>query len=364
MVGDVNFIKLDSTNTRGIVFVRPPRPEESHPLDDGTQTREPPTNDTLLSGSLEVIMEKRRRCRSISIGVQSVCRLYMGKRGWEDDGIFERGVEILDGDTEEIWLEKGSQTFTFSILLPATLAVHDQHRYGRLSYILTARVEGFPDPSRAKLNSVFRRFDGNVLGDDIPFKHDFEVVIARSDKFAEDFALGKTSPHYGPVIPQSPSPNIPAMSLNDAESPVDSAISIGEGSPSMLGLFHRRLPSFDSIPKTNSRTSSPRPVARSLSSFGSFKSTSSDKSRNEKEGWLKGDLHASRPLIVHANPNSMGGVVTLDEKREGIVDGLGFWRFHVFADVVSTSHQASAHDSLPFLASCCTRSSFPTHRPT
>lgn len=300
-------------------------------------------------------MEKRRRCHSISIGVQSVCRLHMGKRGWEDDGVFERGVEILDGDTEEIWLEKGSQTFTFSILLPATLAAHDQHRYGRLSYILTARVEGFPDPSRARLGSMFRRFDGNVLGDDIPFKHDFEVVIARSDKYAEDLAAGRISPSFGPVIPSpAHSPNIPALSLG--ESPVDdSAISIGEGSPSLLGLYHRRQPSFGSSIRDQSRTSSPRPETRSLSSFGSIKSYASDKSRNEKEGWLKGDLHASRPLIVHANPSSVGGVVTLDEKREGIVDGLGFWRFNVFADVVSVlsatipSHRID-DDSLLYLA--------------
>jgi hypothetical protein len=33
------------------------------------------------------------------------------KRLWEVDGIFERGVEILGGDAEGIWLEKGVQTY-------------------------------------------------------------------------------------------------------------------------------------------------------------------------------------------------------------------------------------------------------------
>jgi hypothetical protein len=56
-------------------------------------------------------MHERRRCQAISVGVQSVCRLNMGeKRGWEEDGVFERGVEVEGGDEEGIWLEKGSQS--------------------------------------------------------------------------------------------------------------------------------------------------------------------------------------------------------------------------------------------------------------
>lgn len=55
-------------------------------------------------------MKERRRVQAISVGVQSVCRLFMGvERGWEEDGIFERGVEIMGGDSEGIWLQKGSQ---------------------------------------------------------------------------------------------------------------------------------------------------------------------------------------------------------------------------------------------------------------
>jgi hypothetical protein len=55
-------------------------------------------------------MKERKRCQAISVGVQSVCRLHMGvQRGWEEDGVFERGVEVLGGDSDGIWLEKGSQ---------------------------------------------------------------------------------------------------------------------------------------------------------------------------------------------------------------------------------------------------------------
>lgn len=58
-------------------------------------------------------MRERRRVQAISVGIQSVAKLNMGpNRGWEDDGIFERGVEVVGGglDGEGLWLEKGSQT--------------------------------------------------------------------------------------------------------------------------------------------------------------------------------------------------------------------------------------------------------------
>ena len=94
---------------RGVVLVRPQDRYASMHHSTGT---EPPTEDTLVSGYLEVTMKERRRCQAMSVGVQSVCKLDMGgDRGWEIDGIFERGVEILGGDSEGIWLEKGVQTY-------------------------------------------------------------------------------------------------------------------------------------------------------------------------------------------------------------------------------------------------------------
>lgn len=100
---------------RGLALVRPPRQLELHPLEEGSNEREPPTEDTLLAGTLEVIMKERRRVQAISVGVQSVCRLNFGAKGWEEDGIFERGVEILGGDAEGIWLEKGSQVYVIPL---------------------------------------------------------------------------------------------------------------------------------------------------------------------------------------------------------------------------------------------------------
>lgn len=97
---------------RSTCLVKPPRPLDLHPLEVGSSEHEPPSDDTVLSGALEVIMKERKKVQSISVGVQSVCRLHMGKgRGWEEDGIFERGVQVLgEGNEDGIWLEKGRQS--------------------------------------------------------------------------------------------------------------------------------------------------------------------------------------------------------------------------------------------------------------
>ena len=72
-----------------------------------------------------MIMKERRRCQAISVGVQSVCKLYMGaQRGWEKDGVFERGVEVLGGDAEGIWLEKGSQRLAHFIMTNMSLSLN------------------------------------------------------------------------------------------------------------------------------------------------------------------------------------------------------------------------------------------------
>ncbi|EIW67274.1 hypothetical protein TREMEDRAFT_69764 [Tremella mesenterica DSM 1558] len=298
----------------GVVFVRPPRQLELHPSE--TNVREPPTEDTVLTGTLEVIMKERRRCQTISVGVQSVCRLHMGpKRGWEEDGIFERGVEVLGGNSEGIWLEKGSQSFSFSILLPATLATHDRHTHCRLSYILTARIEGIPTSS-SSLN-YFKR--DSSLSKDIEFKSDFEIVIARSDRLA--MARSKSGESFSPNL--------------DPNTQDDTAITIGEGSPSLTGLYHRQQSNdIQNIPTLNLG----KTKMDDTRSIMSVKSNMSDNGqRTEKQGWLKGDMVTSRSLIVYANPSSTGDVSQLDLRKDGFVDGLGSWIFSVTSDQFSIS---------------------------
>lgn len=54
-------------------------------------------------------MKERRRVQAVSVGVQCVSRLYMGDGGWEEDGLFERGVEVIGEDAygEAVWLDRG-----------------------------------------------------------------------------------------------------------------------------------------------------------------------------------------------------------------------------------------------------------------
>lgn len=55
--------------------------------------------------------------------MQGISRVYLGAmRGWEEDGIFEQVIEVLDGQSEHdgIWLEKGSQRYAVRHSLPKT----------------------------------------------------------------------------------------------------------------------------------------------------------------------------------------------------------------------------------------------------
>ncbi|WRT68347.1 uncharacterized protein IL334_005323 [Kwoniella shivajii] len=340
----------------GVSLVRPSRILQLPPLEDGSIAREPPGEDTVLSGSLEVNMKERKKVKAISVGVQSVCRLHMGVgRTWEEDGIFERGVEILgssngngnDTGEEGIWLEKGTQSFSFTIILPATLATTDHHNFGRVSYILTARVEGIT--SSSSFSSIFKASPSPSLDPSIPNVGDFERVIARSDRLASASASQMSSPSGGISGKHGASKDdllgTQGSSLEDTLE--GSAISIGgEGSPSVQGLYTRRQSNDqgpNSLPGPIPPLSlSPGQMQRPSQRKSSFSSTTDPTATtttgsNSNANWMKGDLCASRALIVHANPSRSGGPTQLDIRKEGFVDGLGTWRFSANADVFSIS---------------------------
>ena len=161
----------------------------------------------------------------------------------------------------------------------------------------------------------------------IPHKEDFEAVIARSDRVAADIASGKRapSPRSSPILGTR---GLPPM--RDQED--DSAIAFGgdESPASVMGLYTRRQ-SID-IQRTNSMGGGPsrEDDRHSLRSMGSTNDT-----RSEKSGWLKGDLCVQRFMLVHANPSPTGGISQLDLRKEGYVDGIGTWRFSASAEVVS-----------------------------
>lgn len=241
-------------------------------------------------------------------------------------------------------------SFAFSILLPATLATHDFHPYGRISYILTARVEGIPASS--SYSSIFKRSSDSNLPEDIPFRGEFERVIARSDKLAQDLASGKGLGRNGNTNSNSNSPHLmpsysPRGSSADLlEAPDESAIAIeGGSSPQLKGLYHRRqdsdvqgIPplSLSPIPSRNDDRRSVLSFKSGHSGNGSFVSNLGG--RSEKEGWMKGDLCASRVLVVHAIPQEGEGMLGLDLRKEGWVEGLNSWRFSAVSDAVSGLH--------------------------
>ncbi|KAL7422848.1 hypothetical protein Q5752_002144 [Cryptotrichosporon argae] len=96
-----------------------------------------------LAGDLEIEIPHgmgKRRCRRISVGLRSRCRLLIPGRGWEEDTIFERKVEVRGA----IILHEGVQRFDFSIILPFHLGPHDWQQHGSVELSLFAEVEGLP----------------------------------------------------------------------------------------------------------------------------------------------------------------------------------------------------------------------------
>lgn len=259
-----------------------------------------------------------------------------------------------------------------------------------MSYIITARVEGVAETTRSlSFSSIFKSGSTHapagaspVLGvtSEIPYKEDFDAVIARSDKLAQEIA--HHSPRHGPAGTTAGlglSPKFSRLSLSPeddsaiAHSPLTSGLSglgvaglggaAGGGSgvggdtssPTLNGLYHRRS-SFDVVDRSGTISPAIPPLAlpstgnspddtRSIHTVNTVNAKREE--RDEKHGWMKGDLVASRGLILHANPSPTGGVNQLDVRKEGFVDGLGSWRFSASADVVRSLfclyHLAAAH---------------------
>lgn len=97
--------------TFGTIFMKPP----DDPLWPHARSEESPRDDQLLSGVLEIHVPLTssgvgRRCKSVRVGIRTIVRLNMGSgRGWEEDVIFERRVEMLGGNSDGITLHEGVQ---------------------------------------------------------------------------------------------------------------------------------------------------------------------------------------------------------------------------------------------------------------
>lgn len=228
--------------------------------------------------------------------------------------------------------------FSFSILLPATLATSDYHDFGRLTYIITASVQGVAQTS--SFSSILKAVTSPpILGPDIPFVGDFERVIARSDKL-----IAESRSRSGSRTRSGSTDNVAAMrnfSLGGDDGTC--AITIGGDSPPMGGLYTTRRhpssvmssPSSASIPTLSLSSEDEDRGRPRFSSFSDISSGSGVQGKADKADWMKGDLCASRELLVHAVDPLTGGEIPLDIRKEGFVEGLGSWRFTADAEAVS-----------------------------
>lgn len=197
-----------------------------------------------------------------------------------------------------------------------------------MSAILTARVEG--SQATSSISNIFKReVVPTGVSSDIPFKEDFDTVIARSDKVAHGHRSNSRDSPRDATMP-------PALSAGLNEGPPDeSAISMGDQNPSVTGLYHRQQ-SADFSRQSSSFNPSRLGVDDDGRPINTSRTTGNDvAAKLEKHGWLKGDMTAMRSLIIHANPDPLGGVCQLDVRKEGMVAGIGSWRFTASSDVVS-----------------------------
>ncbi|KAI9638006.1 uncharacterized protein MKK02DRAFT_42389 [Dioszegia hungarica] len=257
----------------------------------------PHGGDEVLSGTIEITMKERRRVQAISVVIQSVSRLYMGgSRGWEEDGLFERGVEIIGEDAygEALWLDQGTTSYSFSLLLPVSLAASDRHIFGRLSYLLTARIEGIdPTPSRFGL-PLATHITTPVIGDDIRFKQDFERVIEHSNK--AERALGRFRTGDG----KRPG-GLPTEAQRRA-----SELSMArtcEADPRLDGLFQQQVIRNDG---------------------------SSDARETPK--WLKGDIVISQNISIQSSGLQNESRTSLDMTNQAYEEGLGVYQVSMSSD--------------------------------
>lgn len=138
-------------------------------------------------------------------------------------------------------------------------------------------------------------------------------------------ALRSASPHAGPSRRRSPAPSrnlSPAASRGRSPLPSPGpsrppSPPIGEMSSLRLGSHSISLVQRDAqLPQTPSYD---------------------EGARGEGPEWLEGTFTVKRNIRVVWNPNSTGGINSLDEKVRDYADGLGEYEVHFKAPIVSPS---------------------------
>jgi hypothetical protein len=334
-----------------VVLVHPPE-TKLEVLGEGIVNQvQQPQEDTVLSGQIEVIMDKPRIAKAIRVELVVCCRLQVpGENTWHDREIFNRMVEIVGGESDAmieegdqhgvagggrgIKLEKGSQRFEFSIIVPATLSTYDRHPLGRILPLLRATVEGFPVPAshghhHASLNNLF---SGMGLGK------------PRGDSRSRNRSRPESRPSSRPGS-RAPSPTRIPRNGSSSNLPRNSSVGhvppVRQGSTSSYfrqGELH--TPASD-LPSWLNAMGASTPSSP-MNSPGATELEQGDvayplPTQGELKP-LKGQLLAEKVVVVASNPTSSRdgeGLTSLSLQKNGRLAGVGDWKLSLTSDAVS-----------------------------
>ena len=340
-------IKLHVAET--VVLVHPPE-SKLEVLGEGIVNQvQQPQEDKVLNGQIEVIMDKPRIAKAIRVELVVTCRIQIpGETHWHDQEIFTRMVEIVGGDAGDrtpdesspaagggIMLEKGSQRFEFSIIVPATLATYDRHPLGRILPMLRATVEGFPQPaSHSSHHASFNNlFSGMGIGK------------PRGDSRSRNRSRPSSRPPSRPGS-RAPSPNrIPrnGSSTNLPRNPSTGHLPSRQGSTTS----YFRNPALDlGLPSSDHPTWMERHIGAPSTPSSPMASPGLELEHGDvafplpTQGEikpLKGSLLAEKVLVVAANPSSKDGegLTSLSMQKTGRLAGVGDWKLSLTSDAVS-----------------------------
>ena len=327
-------VKLHVAET--VVLVHPPE-TKLEVLGEGVVHQvSQPQEDTVLNGQLEVIMDKPRVARSIRVELVVSCRLQIpGENHWHDREIFTRCVEIGnvdDGEDESqgIKLEKGSQRFEFSIIVPATLATYDRHPLGRILPVIRATVEGFPVQSSHHHHPSFNLFSGMGMG---------MGMGMGIGKQRDSRSRNRSRPSSRPSS-RAPSPNRVPRNGSSSGLPRNGSSSNLMNLPRTGSTSHFRQDLFDASTWTAASTTSSPLTSPGLEppEFETGDVAFPLPTPTELKP-LKGQLFAEKILVVASNPNSTDGegLTSLSLQKTGRLAGVGDWQLSLTSDAVSSS---------------------------
>lgn len=276
--------------TYGAVFMNTPEDPLLPTLDPSS---EKPRNDVVLHGELVITMPAalgRRRVKSIRVGMRSILKLDLKPgRMNEEDVLFERVVEIAEGESCQCYLNTGTTIFDFTLIIPANHPPHDWHHNGTLRHFLYAEIVGLPKSNNGPGFLSLRSRSKGPSGSRSP--------------------AGHRTPKRGNSPPRSRSSS-PAPSP-----PLDTALLNHTMQLSLENDIKVLAPSYDeSITPPGGTSGSTVTIA---------------------DEWLKGTYKTDRTLMLVYNPSPTGEVTVLDLDFTGIAESLGVWRLKLDSNPVS-----------------------------